>query len=155
MKEAFTLIELIVVIVIIAILASLGMYSYKPHNLQNDSNYIYLKILEAKYQGLNFDKYGLANSSSIGCIDLRKSAIKNMAKKDRYAFKSQIENFIDTLCFDSFGRAHIDDNRTLLASLAHQKRLFLRLVYHNRQALFFILPQSGYSIIKYEKKVER
>ena len=149
MKRAFTLIELIFVMIIFGVLATIGIYSFKPKNLQNDVNYVYMKIQEARYQGINYDKAGLTQANTIGCIDLTQNALEDMAKKDRYTIKSDIQSFVTTLCFDSFGRPHIDDNLTTPSSLVTQKRQLLTLQGRNRSAKISVLPQSGYVIIEY------
>ncbi len=146
MKRAFTLMELIVVMVILGVLISLALYSYKPKNLQHDIDYIYLKILEAKYQGINFDKRGLSKGNKIGCIELQEERLKELAKKEHYELKSAIKSFITTLCFDSFGRAHIDDTLTLPHSLLTKRKEILQLSYSDQSVIFEVLPQSGYII---------
>lgn len=149
MKTAFTLIELIFVMIIFGMLATVGIYGFKSNNLRNDVNYVYMKIQEAKYQGINYDKLGLLHANAIGCIDLTQKALTQMARKDHYTIKSDIQSFVTTLCFDSFGRAHIDDNLTQDSSMISQKRLLLTLQSRNHSANLVVLPQSGYVIIEY------
>ena len=146
MRRGFSVIELIFVMIIIAILAGIGFYSYKTKHLYRDADYIYMRILEAKYQGINYDKRGLSSSNAIGCIDLK--GLKKMAKMSHYTIKSEVINYKDILCFDSFGRAHFDDNLTQKASLLTAPQKFLQLRYRNHTATFTLLPQSGYVIIK-------
>lgn len=148
MKRSFSLIELLFVMAIFGVLITIGLYSFKLGTLRNDTNYLMMKILETKYQGILYDKLGLIQANAIGCIDLDEKNLKNMAKQENYVIKSTIRNFVSTLCFDSFGRAHIDDNRTLLNSLVTQKRDILQLQDHNHNAIISVLPQTGYVIIK-------
>ncbi|BCD68676.1 type II secretion system protein [Nitratiruptor sp. YY09-18] len=144
MRRALSVIELIFVMIVIGILATIAINSFKTHNLQNDANFIYLKMMEAKYQGLAYDKSGLTKPDGIGCIDLGEQSLKKMAQKEHYQIKSALQNSIDTLCFDSFGRPHKDDNLTQESSLITQAQKILQLTYKNQKASFMLYPKSGY-----------
>ncbi len=148
MKRAFSIVELIFVMVILGILASVAFYGFKPKNLQNDTDYLFMQLLKTRYQGINYDKRGLREGGAIGCISLKEAAIEKMAKSDHYAWRSSLHAPCETLCFDSLGRPHCDDNLTQFSSIA-KSPLLITLLFHNKERNITILPQSGYAIIKY------
>ncbi len=141
MKRGVSLVELVFVLVIVGILSGAALYSFKPRYLQDEANYLLMKILEAKYQGINYDKR-LATpdtNRSIGCIELTKEALKAS-----YKFHSQIAQDFGVLCFDRYGRGW-KGNREL------QKTTLVELRYGKKRATLILLPQSGYVIIDYNK----
>ena len=150
MRRAVTLLELIFVMVIIGILIGIGVYTFRPKYLQNDADFVYMNILQAKYRGVNYDKslHDTSTDDSIGCIELSETAIKNRAKSAHYTFRSQIvvnDNDSNlTLCFDSYGRPHLDDNLTSFSSLLKSKKTLVSLQYKNQEVNITIFPQSGY-----------
>ena len=148
MRRAFTLLELILVLVILGVLSAAAWYSYRPHYLAQDVNFVQMQLLRAKYQGIQYDKRHATSDTnrSIGCVDLQEGSWKDLAKKLHYALHSTITSSYTTLCFDSFGRPHLDDNLTTNAPIASPTRL-LRLSYRSKEANLTILPQSGYVII--------
>ncbi len=147
MKRSFSLVELIFVMVIIGILSATAIYGFRPKNLRNDTNYIFMQILKTKYQGMMYDKRGLLEGPQ-GCIDLKEERLKILAKKDHYIIKSHITApNAQILCFDRFGRPHLDDNATYPGSLIHEPTLLLTLSYQNEERNITLLPQSGYVII--------
>ena len=155
MKRGVTLIELVLILVIIGVLMGIGVYSFRLKYLQNDANFIYMDLLQAKYQGVNYDKHfpDLTSTpdstlkSSLGCIELSESAIKSRAQKAHYQFRSTItihdSDSNMTLCFDSYGRPHLDDNLTSFSSLLKSKKTLITLKY-KKEANITIFPQSGY-----------
>jgi len=148
MRRAFTLLELILVLVILGVLSAAAWYSYRPHYLAQDVDFVQMQLLRAKYRGIQYDKRHATpdTNRSIGCVDLQEAAWKDLAKKLHYALHSTITSSYTTLCFDSFGRPHLDDNLTTNAPIASPTRL-LRLSYRSKEANLTILPQSGYVII--------
>ena len=126
-KEAFTLLELIFVVMLIGILSGIGFYSFKPHYLRNDINFVLMKLEETRYQGMDYDKSRLSSGDSTGCISI--DAL-NKSDDAAYKFHSTLKNRpFEVLCFDTLGRDHNgtqDSNTTTIDSLVHQN---LTLVY--------------------------
>ena len=149
MKRAVTLVELVFVIVIIGVLLYIGVYSFKPKYLLNDTRYVYMKILQTKYEGINYDKSWQSTTNGIGCIDLRLASLQSAGKEDHYTFHASISNTLDTLCFDRYGRAHADDNATTASSLITSKQRIITLSYKHEEINISVLPKSGYVIIDY------
>ncbi|BCD60873.1 MULTISPECIES: prepilin-type N-terminal cleavage/methylation domain-containing protein [unclassified Nitratiruptor] len=154
MRKAVTLIELIFVLIIIGILVGIGFYAFKPKYLDNDANFIYAEILQAKYQGVNYDKRFAVNGieADIGCLELSEASILERASQAHYTFKSQItvndpSNSI-TLCFDSYGRPHLNDNNTSFSSILNNKKTLITLQYNQKEANITIFPKTGYVVIE-------
>ncbi len=140
MRRAFTLVELIFVIVVIATLVGVGVYSFKPKHLRNDTDFVVMEILKSKYQALGYDKRYGAQASQIGCIDLGK--IPQLAKKEHYAFKSSLSQ-AKKVCFDSFGRPYVEGDAI------DERTEVLQLSYNGKKATLSLLPMSGYVIIEH------
>jgi len=151
MKRAVTLLEIVLVLVIMGILGYIGVYSYHPNYLAQDSHFVLMQLLRTKYQGVNYDKrYASMSSdlnSSIGCIDLRDEEWNETAARLHYRLHSTIHNISghDVLCFDRYGRAVFDDNLT--RSFISSKQDILQLTYNGEDLNFSVLPVSGYVII--------
>ncbi|WP_187647366.1 prepilin-type N-terminal cleavage/methylation domain-containing protein [Nitrosophilus labii] len=155
MKKAFTLVELITVLIIIGILSSIAFYSIKPDYLKNDTNYVFMKLENARYSAIGYDKRvsSLADvNSSIGCIDFNKlSEIDDKTKSKNYVFRSKLNYTLDILCFDNIGRLHdgsIDNNMTTLDSLI-QSNVIIKLNYKDKNSTIKVYPFSGYIEIIY------
>ncbi len=148
MRRALTLLELILVLVILGALSAAALYSYRPHYLSQDINFVQMQLLQAKYQGIQYDKRHPTSDTnrSIGCVDLQEAVWKRLAKKLHYALHSTITSSYTTLCFDSFGRPHLDDNLTANTPIASAVQV-LHLSYRSKEANLTILPQTGYVII--------
>jgi len=117
-KRAFTLLELIFVIVIIGVLSGVGFYNFKPHYLRNDINFVLMKLEQARYTAIGYDKSHPTSSSYIGCV-----TIDDLNKTDdpAYTFHSALQNKpFNLLCFDTLGKAHKNDENTTLNSLFSQ-----------------------------------
>ncbi|WP_041354065.1 prepilin-type N-terminal cleavage/methylation domain-containing protein [Nitratiruptor sp. SB155-2] len=154
MRKAVTLIELIFVLIIIGVLIGIGFYAFKPKYLDNDANFIYAEILKAKYQGVNYDKRFAVNGiqADIGCIELSESALGSLAQKEHYTFKSRITvndpSQSILLCFDSYGRPHLNDKNTSFSSILNNKKTLVTLQYNQKEANITIFPKTGYVVIK-------
>jgi len=148
MRKAFTLLELLFVMVIFGVLATIAVTSFKPHHLRSDADFILLKIMEARYQGLAYDKSGLSQPDGVGCIDLRPHSLQELAAKAHYRIKSAITNSFDLLCFDHYGRPHKDDNLTTKSSVITSTQTILQLRYKDKNASLILYPKSGYVIIR-------
>ncbi len=149
-KKAYTLVELIFVIVIIGILSGVGFYSFKPHYLQNDYDFVKLKLNTVRYEGLNYDKRisSLGNVDySIGCIakDDLLSADGTIDKQYKAHAKLTLNPNEDTLCFDTMGRLYngTDNNKSTLHSRL-QQNLIIQLQYNNEENNITIDYLSGY-----------
>lgn len=152
MKRAVTLLELVLVLVLIGILSAIGIYSYHPNYLAQDSHFVLMQLLKAKYQGINYDKrYNFMSSdlnTSIGCIDLRDEEWNKTANRLHYKLHSTIHNISahTVLCFDRYGRPVFDDNNST-KNPETTKRDILQLIYRGNELNLSILPVSGYVII--------
>ena len=148
--KAITLIELIFVLIIIGILTSVGFYSAKPNYLLQDGIMVQKRLLQARYEGIMYNKQNFDNfiSSKIGCVALDELN----RSEDGYRFHSSLEinDSLNPLCFDSFARPHKsgDSNKTSLDTLVTQKSWLLSIRYNNKELKFFVLPESGYVIIE-------
>ncbi|WP_457748858.1 type II secretion system protein [Sulfurimonas sp.] len=147
-KKAYTLIELIFVIVIIGILAGVGFYYFKPHYLQNDRDFVELKLNTVRYEGLNYDKRNPSSNMdySIGCITKNDLLTSEGTIDKHYKTHSTIslspnENI---LCFDTLGRVHdgTDGNKTTQDSLLTQD-ILITLHYNNKEKNITIDHFSG------------
>ncbi len=151
MKRAVTLLELVLVLVLIGILSAIGIYSYHPNYLTQDSHFVLMQLLKTKYQGINYDKrYKFMSTdlnTSIGCIDLNDEEWNKTANRLHYKLHSTIHNISGhgVLCFDRYGRAVFDDNLTKNPETT--KRDILQLTYRGNELNLSILPVSGYVII--------
>jgi prepilin-type N-terminal cleavage/methylation domain-containing protein len=151
-KEAFSLLELIFVLVIIGVLSGVGLYSFKPHYLRDDTNFVLLKLQDTKYKALSYDKSlndGDINGS-IGCIDLQKlnDVYDKKTKSNNYKFHSTITppSDLNILCFDTYGRIYNgenDDNATTLESLIYNN-VIITLDYGNEEKNITIMTHTGY-----------
>ncbi len=148
MRGAFTLLELIFVLIIIGVLSAAALYRYRPQYLLEDIDFVRMRLLRAKYQGIQYDKRHSTPdiNASVGCVDLQKEAWRQLAIKKHYTFHADIITSYKTLCFDSFGRPHLEDNLTLNAPIAKPTELLL-LRYRSQEARLILLPQSGYVLI--------
>ncbi len=155
MKKAFTLVELITALIIVGILSSIAFYSIKPDYLKNDTNYVFMKLENARYSAIGYDKrvssLGDLNSA-IGCVDFNKlSEIDDKTKSKNYVFNSTLNYTLDILCFDSAGRLYdgsIDNNMTTLDSLI-QSNVIININYKDKNSTIKIYPFSGYIEILY------
>ena len=153
MRKAVTLMELIVVLIIISILSSVAVSSFKLNHLRDDTNSIYLKLLNTKYQAGGYDKY-LANlgsiDASIGCIDLDSDKLKTTQNYKFYASVSN-DSGVNILCFDMYGRTYAgekDNNKTTFNALISED-VNITLSYQSKHATLSIKPQSGYIKVIY------
>ncbi len=148
-KKAYTLIELIFVIVIIGILSGVGFYYFKPHYLQNDYDFVKLKLNTVRYEGLNYDKRVPSETMnySIGCIakDDLLSADGTIDKHYKAHALLTLTPDESVLCFDVFGRLYngTDGNKTTQSSRLSQN-LIIQLNYNNEEKNITIDCLSGY-----------
>jgi type II secretory pathway pseudopilin PulG len=126
MRRALNLIELIFVVVIMGALYAIAVYSFKPNTLQQEVNFVAMKVLEAKYQGIQYDAFG--QEQTIGCIE---------PEEIEYAFKSTITSNPKKICFDAKGDPHLSGAAKIT------------LKYKEKNATIKVLPKTGYVIIKH------
>lgn len=155
MKTAFTLLELIFVIVIVGILSGVAFYSFKPHYLRSDINFVLMKLEQTRYEAMGYDKSLPAADTnlSIGCITVADLSDTNNTKTnatpykfhaDFDASKSSISSS-DTICFDTFGRVHtgIDANKATLSTLSSDD-INLTYIYNGKEGNLSIDHLTGY-----------
>ncbi len=147
-KKAYTLIELIFVIVIIGTLTGVGFYYFKPHYLQNDRDFVELKLNTVRYEGLNYDKRipSATMDYSIGCIAKSDLLTAGGSIDKHYKAHATITLTPDksVLCFDVLGRLHDgeDGNKTTQDSLLSQD-ITIQLDYNNEEKNITIDHLSG------------
>ena len=147
-KQAYTLLELIFVIIIIGILAGTGFYYFKPHYLQNDKDFLELKLNTVRYEGLNYDKRSPSADMnySIGCIAKSYFFTLNSTVDKHYKQHATVTLHPDKsiLCFDTLGRLYTgtDANKTKKGSLASSD-IVITLQYNNEEKNITIDHISG------------
>jgi len=104
-KKGFTLFELLIVMVVVGILSSTAYFSLRINRDYFELEALYLNLLKAKYQAINYDKRGVETNLSIGCVKVERSLI----------------------CFDRFGRAYKNGkpitNPTFIATFKNRSLL--------------------------------
>ncbi len=153
MKQAFTLLELIVVIVIIGIMAAVGSSTFRSNYLRDDVHFILSKIQEAHFRGIGYEHndFGVEESNpdyNNGCINLNSSLLHESAAAAALHYNLHVDSFdYGILCFDAKGRPHLDNFKesTLLTT---QK--LLNFTYSGKSLSIIIEPVSGYAIIKHQ-----
>jgi len=136
MKKSFTLVELIFVIIIIAILSGTAFYSYKTKNLEKDTDFVYMNLLQARYAGINGLGIDGLNDENRSCFN--PDSVKELAGREGYEFKSSVEG--SRVCFDRYGEGYVD-------GVPLQQPEIVTLSYGEREKNITILPKSGYVII--------
>lgn len=146
--KAFTLIELIFVIVIVGII-SIGALNAIPDNtLNNNTNFIYSKILEKKANALGF----MANMDNEDenrtvCITFTKDWIKNDENYSKVKFdlsdRITITPQNKTICFDYLSRPYkgsvdLKNFNNLLYNTSE-----INISYNNKQKTIIIYPTTG------------
>jgi len=146
--KSFTLIELIFVIVIVGVL-SIGAVNAIPDNtLQNNTNYIYNKILEKKANSLGFEaNMQNEDENSSVCITFDKDWLKNDEKHSKVKFnlskRVSISSTNSTVCFDYMGRPYdgsVDLDK--FSNLLHDK-VNVTIRYNNKPKIITIYPMTG------------
>lgn len=132
MKKAFTLLELIFVIVLIGVLSGIAFYMNRPNYAQQDTQYVLLKLKEARYRAIGYDGLQAEN-----CVDLNETAVD---------IKSNISPKNKMICFDGLGRPH-DGNSTALSTLLPSD-MNITFTKNTHSSTILLYKQSGYAIIK-------
>ncbi len=150
MRRAFSLLEMIFVIVIIGILAKIGMAAFRTDYLLHDAHHVALALERAKYRGIGYDhRPDLSQDVTGACVTLTEEALRGHASSGEahYRLHSTLSGSLSgkTVCFDRLGRPH-DDGRFLSDPMMERKMLVLR--YRGKEKRIFLLPESGYAIIK-------
>jgi len=142
--RGFSLIELIFVLIIIGILSAVGAgYIYNSENVVlSDANILKQKLLEKRSNALGFiaDMDNEEEKNAV-CLDIDKDNLSEDSDKIKYTFKSDIDSFYDTLCFDSFGRIY--KGNVNIGNLIHNE-FNITLRYKNNEKNLTVYPVSGY-----------
>lgn len=136
MKNAFTMIELIFVIILISIISSIGVGFIPNYDVQNDTNFIFMKIKEKQKNALGYDVNNFTNTPwkipsnsleyNLTCIKLDKDILntieENSNEQKKYKIKTDILSTLGTnktLCFDFLGRPYNYDEEQLLLDIVN------------------------------------
>jgi len=146
--KSFTLIELIFVIVIVGII-SIGAINAIPDNtLENNTNYIYSKILEKKANSLgliaNMDN---GEENRTVCITFTKEWIKNDENfsKVKFNLSNRIKIIAQnpTICFDYLNRPYKGKINLLTFNNLLYNTSEINISYNNKQKSIVIYPTTG------------
>lgn len=158
MKKAFTLTELIFVMIVIGILVGVGFSSLNPNYLSRDSEFVLIKIKQARYNAIGNDNHEETNN----CIQITKKDIndKEISDKSQTPYKLHVDiqiispnsfNSDNKLCFDSLGRPYNGDSYTSTGNLKLDKLiknfLDIKLTYNSKNCTIRVYPYGGYGII--------
>ncbi|OQX74782.1 MAG: hypothetical protein B6D59_01145 [Campylobacteraceae bacterium 4484_4] len=156
-KNAFTLIELIIVIILLGVLAAAAKMAMPDNALLSDTEFIKQQIRQKQMQSLLMDHYDFSdpvwrNSSyDDTCVELTKSALQTMqtneARKYRLHDKTtlSVDPAVSKICFDTLGRPYKNDYRL---NNFLKKPIELDIHYKNQSKKLMIMPYSGSVMIK-------
>ena len=153
-KKAFTLLELIFVIVVIGIMVGVGSSAFKPTYLIDDTNFILLKIKEAQYEAIGFERrtFGgglMAGHEDSGCVTFTKASLEEnaiTANEINYKLRVELSGELNgkKICFDSKGAPRVGAfNGTAL-----ETQETLTLTYSGESKNIVIEPRTGYVLLK-------
>jgi len=151
MKNAFTLLELVVVIVILGVLAAVGSNFYKVDHLNNDALFISSKIKQTQYEAMMVKNSGVPTAATQGCIELSKAALEDTTSGGKTAYRlhatlgGTLANSV--LCFDEKGRP-LNGSGFGISSLFHNIEV-LNLSYAGKNKEIELQPLTGYVIINH------
>ena len=146
--KSFTLIELIFVIIIVGILSVLGIESIPDNTLNNNTHFVYNKILEKKANAIGFNAdMSKSDENRTVCITFTKDWIKNDENYSKVKFnlsnRISISADINTICFDSLGRPYDGAVKNDFSNMLHTKKQ-ITLTYNNNSKNIIIYPMTGY-----------
>ena len=153
--KSFTLIEIIFVIVLIGLISIGAINSIPDNTLQNNTNFIYNKILEKKANALSF----MANPSDSEenrtiCIKFDANWIKNDEKYSEVKFNLSNRitithtSGIEAVCFDYLGRPYKNNINLQNFNNLLYKNVDIKISYKDSDKNITIYPMSGYVEIK-------
>lgn len=153
MKKAFTMLELIFVIILVSILTSIGIGFIPNYDVQNDTNFVFMKIKEKQKNAINYDTNNFANTPwnniifnskeyNLTCIQLNQVSLNTIERasneQKKHIIKTDINvtNLIgNTLCFDFLGRPYDYNANQLLQNRVDINMSFMSIS---------VYPISGY-----------
>lgn len=153
--QAFTTLELIFVIILISVLASVGIGFIPNHDVQNDTNFVFMKIKEKQKNAINYDTNTFSNTPwkkltlnskeyNLTCIKLDKITLNSIEESSneqkKYTINTNLTTNLmnNTLCFDFLGRPYDYDMEQLLLD-----KVVINMSYKN----ISVYPMSGYAKI--------
>ena len=146
--KSFTIIELIFVIIIVGVLTIVGMESIPDNTLNNNTNFVYNKILEKQANGIGFNaNMNNGEENRTVCITFDKDWIKNDENYSKVKFnlsnRISISADIDTICFDALGRPYNGAIKNDYSNILHNK-VQVTINYKNNSKNIIIYPMTGY-----------
>jgi len=153
MRNAITLLELILVLIIMGILAKVGLSSFEPNYLARDSEYVVMRIAQAQYHGIGVDHRVLGGGEITidddeSCVSLDTNLSGSATDVGvHYVMHTSLSGDLadQKLCFDHLGRPGLGDHRYV--HLIAQKRVLI-LQYGGHERNITLYPKSGYVIIE-------
>ncbi len=138
MKEAFSMLEVVITVMIIGVMIAVGTELIPNTSLSKDTSFILYKIKETQTNAL-------LNQNKTNCINLdKKNYPLSLDKKTQILIEGNLLKK-KKLCFDSEGKP-FDENLSI-ANLI-KKPIFIKLKNNKEFKELIIMPFSGTVIVK-------